>query len=437
MSAPDLLTGLLERGLIAQTTDADALRRDLAAGPVTLYCGFDPTAPSLHMGNLVQLLMLRRFQLAGHRPLGLIGGATGLIGDPRMSAERALNPREVVAEWVERIQRQVAPLLDFEGSNGAILVNNLDWLGAMPALDLLRDIGKHFRVNRMIAKEAVSARLASEHGISYTEFSYQILQATDYLELYRRHGCRLQTGGSDQWGNLTAGTDLIHRVEQVSVHALSTPLITKTDGTKYGKTESGAVWLDPERTSPYAFYQWFLNTDDRDVATLLRVFTFAGAEELAELDEQLRESPQRRASQQRLASEITRLVHGESALSAVRAASAALFGGGDLADLDRTTLRDATRELPQATVAPGTSVVDALVATGLASSRTTARRYVDDGAVHLNNVRVSDATAALDGAAFLHGEVAVLRRGRRNLAAGVLAWPNGAKPVVADTIAGP
>ncbi len=417
MSVPDLMGSLEDRGLVAQTTDPDALRRDLAAGPMTLYCGFDPTAPSLHIGNLVQVLMLRRFQLAGHRPLGLVGGATGLIGDPRPTAERQLNSTDTVAAWVVRIRRQLEPLLDFEGSYAARLVDNLEWLGEMSALDLLRDIGKHFRVNRMIAKDAVSVRLSSEQGISYTEFSYQILQATDFLELYRRYGCRLQTGGSDQWGNLTSGTDLIHRVEQATVHAVSTPLVTKADGTKYGKTASGAVWLDPDMTSPYAMYQFFLNTDDHDLSKLLRIFTFATADELAALDDELATAPQRRSGQHRLATDVTALVHGESAAAVVKAASSALFGGGDLRTLDAKTLRDATAELPGATLGSDTTVIGALVESGLAPSRTAARRFVVDGAVHLNNVKVSDVAAELGPEVFLHGRVAVLRRGRRQLAA--------------------
>lgn len=294
----DIVDELKWRGLIALSTDEDALRKAFADGPVTFYCGFDPTAPSLHLGNLVQILTMRRIQRAGHRPLGLVGGATGLIGDPKPNSERTLNSPEVVAEWVERLRAQIAPLLDFEGPNAAVMVNNLDWTQGMSAIEFLRDMGKHFRVNKMIAKEAVSRRLNSDAGISYTEFSYQILQGMDFLELYRRFGCTLQTGGSDQWGNLTSGTDLIHRVEpEAVVHALGTPLITKADGTKFGKTESGTVWLDPEMTTPYAFYQFWLNADDRDVSKFLRIFSFRSHEEIEDLERQTEERPQARAAQ--------------------------------------------------------------------------------------------------------------------------------------------
>jgi tyrosyl-tRNA synthetase len=421
VTLPDLLGDLERRGLVAQTTDRDALARDLARGPLTLYCGFDPTAPSLHIGHLVQALTLRRFQLAGHRPLALVGGATGLIGDPKPTSERTLNAPDVVAGWVERLQRQLEPLLDFDGPGAAVMVNNLDWVAPMGAIELLRDVGRHFRVNRMIAKEAVSARLASDQGISYTEFSYQILQAMDFLELYRRHGCRLQTGGSDQWGNLTAGVDLVHRVEHVGVHALATPLMTKADGTKFGKTESGTVWLAADMTSPYAFYQFWFNTDDRDVGAYLRLLSLRDYEDLAHLDRQTAEAPHRRAAQQALAEEMTALVHGGAALSAVRHASAALFGGGDLSVLDRGTLLDAVRELPLQAVAPGTTVVEALAATGLAPSRSAGRRSVEEGAVRLNNLTVTDAARTLEIPDFLHGEVALLRRGRRALAAAARA----------------
>jgi tyrosyl-tRNA synthetase len=415
----DVLTTLQRRGLVAQTTDAEALRRELAAGPVLVYCGFDPTAPSLHVGHLVQVLTLRRFQLAGHPPIALVGGATGLIGDPKPTAERTLNPRDVVAGWAERVRAQLEPLLDFDGPAAARAVDNLEWHGRLGALELLRDIGKHFRVNRMLAKEAVSARLSSEQGISYTEFSYQILQAADFLELYRRFGCRLQTGGSDQWGNLTAGVDLVHRVEQASVHAVATPLMTKADGTKFGKTEGGTVWLAPDLTSPYAFLQFWLNADDRDVLGYLRRLTFVADDELEELERQTREAPQRRAAQRRLAEEVTTLVHGRDAVSAASAASAALFGSGNLAALDGATLVDAARELPRVVVSPGTPVIEALEMTGLAPSRSAARRSVEEGAVHVNNVRVGSVAAVLEAASYLGGQVALLRRGRRTLAVAV------------------
>jgi tyrosyl-tRNA synthetase len=416
---PGLWQELAWRGGVAQSTDPESLQRDLAAGPMTLYCGFDPTAPSLHIGHLVQLVTLRRFQRAGHRPLALVGGATGLIGDPRPTAERTLNSPETVQEWTERIRAQVSPFLDLEGPGAALVVNNLDWLGGMSALEFLRDVGKHFRVNRLLAKEAVAARLQSEHGISYTEFSYQLLQAADYLELYRRYGCRLQTGGADQWGNLTSGVDLLHRVEQVGVHAMSTPLVTKADGTKFGKTESGTVWLDPSMTSPYAFFQSWLNSDDRDVVGYLKLFTDIGPEDLVELQTAVAERPQARAAQRRLARELTTLVHGEPATAAVEGASAALFGGGDLSALDPGTLDDAAAELPHVEVAPGTPLAEVLAGTGLSPSRSAARRSIGEGAISVNNEKASDPEAVLVAEQFLHGRVALLRRGRRALAAAV------------------
>lgn len=414
----DLMDELHWRGLVAQSTDESALRSALAGGPITYYCGFDPTAPSLHIGHLVQLLTMRRLQLAGNRPIALVGGATGLIGDPRPTSERTLNPRETVAGWVERIRDQIEPFLDFEGSVAATMVNNLDWTAGLSAIDFLREVGQHFRVNRMLAKEAVSARLTSEQGISYTEFSYQVLQGMDYLELHRRYGCRLQTGGSDQWGNLTAGVDLIHRVERRSVHALATPLLTKADGTKFGKTESGTVWLDPELTSPYAFFQFWLNSDDRDVVRYLQAVTFRSREEITALQQEMDQRPGARTAQRALAQDVTTMVHGAQATSQVFAASAALFGGGDLADLDLATLRDATAELPRATVAPGDlGVVDLLVATGLAPSRSAARRTIDEGGAYVNNAKVHDPDEVVPGDRLLHGRWLVLRRGRRTLAA--------------------
>ncbi len=340
----DIVDELRWRGLLALSTDEDALRAAFAAGPVTFYCGFDPTAPSLHMGNLVQLLTMRRLQDAGHRPLALVGGSTGLIGDPKPTAERALNSKETVAAWVERLREQVGRFLLFEGDNpdnGATIVNNLDWTAPMSALDFLRDIGKHYRVNTMIRKDAVADRLASQEGISYTEFSYQILQGLDFLELYRRYGCTLQTGGSDQWGNLTSGVDLIHRAEGVAVHVLATPLITKADGTKYGKTEGGSVWLDAEMTSPYAFFQFWLNAEDAIVGTLLRVFTFRSREEIEALEESARERPHLREAQRALAQEVTTLVHGAAAAQRVEAAAQALFGRGDGGRAGRSRRRDA------------------------------------------------------------------------------------------------
>ena len=352
-----VLDELQWRGLMAQSTDEEALRGALDAGPVTFYDGFDPTAPSLHIGNLVQILTMRRLQLGGHRPIALVGGATGLIGDPKPTAERVLNDRSVVAGWVERIRAQIEPFLDFEGPDAARMVDNLDWTAPLSAIDFLRDVGRHFRVNRMLAKEAVSARLASDAGISYTEFSYQILQAMDFLELHRRFGCVLQVGGSDQWGNLTAGTDLIHRVTGTSAHALATPLITKADGTKFGKTESGTVWLDPAMTTPYAFYQFWLNAEDAKVGDYLRVFTFRSRDEIAELEKATAERPAAREAQRALAQGVTALVHGPDPAARVVEASQALFGRGDLQALDEPTLRDALAELPRAELPAGTHLV--------------------------------------------------------------------------------
>jgi tyrosyl-tRNA synthetase len=413
-----ILDELRWRELIAQSTDLDALRRECDAGPLTLYCGFDPTAPSLHLGNLVQILTLRRFQQAGHRPLALVGGATGLIGDPKPTAERALNSKDVVAGWVERIRTQIEPFLDFTGPFPATIVNNLDWTESLSAIDFLRDVGKHFRVNRMLAKEAISARLQSETGISFTEFSYQLLQAMDYLELYRRYGCTLQTGGSDQWGNITAGVDLIHRVAQRSVHALATPLITKADGTKFGKTESGTIWLDPELTSPYAFYQFWINTDDRDVVGYLKVFTDLPQDAIAELQQQAAERPQARTAQRVLAQEVTALVHGDTQAARVAVASEALFGHGDLREVDERTLTAAMAEAPTAQVflADQPTIVDLLVASGLASSRGAARRMVREGGASVNNIKIVDEGWTPTRSDLLPGGWLVLRRGRRHTA---------------------
>jgi tyrosyl-tRNA synthetase len=417
---PHLLDDFAWRGLIAVSTDLGALREALDAGPVTGYCGFDPTAPSLHLGNLVQILTLRRLQDAGHHVLALVGGATGLIGDPKESAERQLNDPEVVAAWVERIKRQVEPFLDFGGGGAAhpaVMVNNLDWTADLSAIDLLRDIGKHFRVNKMIAKDAVSARLNSDAGISYTEFSYQILQGLDFLELYRRHGCTLQTGGSDQWGNLTAGLDLIHRVEGVSVHALATPLITKADGTKFGKTETDTVWLDPTMTSPYAFYQFWINSDDRDVAGYLKIFSLRPRDEIAELEAAVEQRPAAREAQRALAEELTTLVHGAAECERVIAASAALFGRAELADLDEATLAAALAETGVVPIAadPLPTVLDLLTGTGLVDSKSAARRAVVEGGVYLNNRKLTDPDASVQAADLLHGRWLVVRRGKRSV----------------------
>lgn len=413
-SFADLLDELKWRGLVAISTDEEELRKTLNSGPITYYCGFDPTAPSLHLGNLVQLLTLRRLQLAGHKPLALIGGSTGLIGDPRPTSERTLNTKETVSEWVERLGRQASRFLSFEGENAARLVNNLDWTAPLSAIDFLREIGKHFRVGKMLAKDAVSARLNSEHGISYTEFSYQILQGYDFLELFRQYDCLLQTGGSDQWGNLTSGTDLIHKVEGKSAHAMATPLITNRDGKKFGKSEGNAVWLDEELTSPYAFYQFWLNVDDADVIDRLKVFTFLTRAEIEDLAAQTESAPHLRAAQKRLAYEVTALVHSVAAVEAAIAASAALFGQGDLATLDEQTLGTALAELPKSNTQLGVSIAQLLVDTGLVSSLSAGRRAIAEGGVYLNNAKVTDENAVLNE--LFHQKYAILRRGKKTLA---------------------
>lgn len=414
----DVWDELIWRGLVHVSTDAEELKQLLAGPPITFYCGFDPSAPSLHLGNLVQLLTMRRLQLAGHMPLALIGGSTGLIGDPRPTAERALNTKETVAEWVGYLGGQAQRFLSFEGPAAARMVNNLDWTAGLSAIDFLRDVGKYFRVGTMLKKDAVSARLNSDAGISYTEFSYQILQGYDYLELHRQYGCVLQTGGSDQWGNLTSGTDLIHRAEGVSVHAIGTPLITNSDGTKFGKSEGNAIWLDETMTSAYAFYQFWLNTDDADVVERLKIFTFLDRAEIERLESAVASEPFRREAQRTLATEVTELVHGAVATQAVVAASEALFGQGDLAVLDAATLRAAIDELPRATGTAASPLAQLLVDSGLTTSLGESRRAIEQGGVYLNNIRVEDA-AALLGSEVLAGGVAVLRRGKRTLA-GVL-----------------
>lgn len=413
-SFKDVLDELKWRGLVALSTDEDELRKTLAGSPITYYCGFDPTAASLHLGNLVQLLTMRRLQLAGHKPLCLIGGSTGLVGDPRPSAERTLNTKETVAEWVEKLGKQASRFLSFEGSNAARMVNNLDWTSPLSAIDFLREIGKHFRVGKMLSKDAVSARLNSEHGISYTEFSYQILQGYDFLELFRQYDCVLQTGGSDQWGNLTSGTDLIHKVEGKSAHILATPLITNSDGKKFGKSEGNAIWLDAEFTSPYAFYQFWLNVDDADVVDRLKVFTFLTRDEIEELAKQTADTPQLRAAQKRLAFEVTALVHSEADANAAIAASAALFGQGELAELDELTLQSALSELPNTGAVAGVAIANLLVETGLVDSISAGRRAIKEGGVYLNNRKIEDEAAVLDD--FLQEKFAVLRRGKKTLA---------------------
>ena len=415
-----VLDDLVQRDLVASATDLGALREELAKGPITMYCGFDPTAPSLHMGNLAQIVTMMRFQRSGHRPIALVGGSTGLIGDPRMSGERTLNPVDVVREWEARIKRQLEQFFDFDGPNACTMVNNYDWTKDISAIEFLRDIGKHFSVNRMLDREAVAARLAG-NGISYTEFSYQLLQSLDYLELFRRYGCKLQTGGSDQWGNITAGADLIRRSEGASVHALTTPLITKADGTKFGKTESGTVWLSAELTSPYAFFQFWLNTDDRDLPQLLNTFSLRPFHEIAQLLAESAERPQARDGQRALAREVTALVHGAEAAQQAEAAATALFGGGELGSIDSGTLQAALVEAglhdaPRADggVLPGAT--DLLVLTGLSKSRGEARRTITEGGVSVNNVKVTDGDEAIDENLLIHNEFLVVRRGRRNFA---------------------
>ncbi|MFL6060977.1 MAG: tyrosine--tRNA ligase [Marmoricola sp.] len=411
---PHLLDDLEWRGLIAHSTDRDALREALTSGSVRFYVGFDPTAPSLHMGNLVQILTARRLQQAGHTPYALVGGATGMIGDPRDSGERTLNSLDTVKEWVERVRTQIEPYLVFEGENAATMVNNYDWTASLSTIDFLRDVGKHFPVNRMLARDVVRSRL--EAGISYTEFSYILLQSMDFLELYRQHGVTLQFGGSDQWGNLTGGVELIRRADGGKAHAFATPLVTKADGTKYGKTEGGALWLDPEMMSPYAFHQFWLNAEDAKVGELLRVFTFLAREEIEALDQQTADEPFRRAAQKALADAVTTLVHGEHETEQAKAAAAALFGTGELRSLTASTLASALREAGSTTAPPGTPYVDLLVECGLVKSKGEARRAISEGGAYLNNERVTDPDLVPGPEHLLPGGWLVLRRGKRTFA---------------------
>ena len=416
-----LVADLEWRGLLAQTTDRDALLKELDTGSTTFYIGFDPTAPSLHVGNLVVLLVMRRFQMAGHRPIALVGGATGLVGDPSgRNEERTLNDESIVEEWVGRIRSQLERFLDFNsGSNKAIMANNLDWTKKLSALEFLRDVGKHFSVNQMLAKDSVSSRLEAG-GISYTEFSYQVLQGFDFLELFRREKCVLQLGGSDQWGNIIAGLDLIRKVEGGSAHAFTIPLMTKADGTKFGKTAGGSVWLDAEMTSPYAFYQYWLNTDDKDVPKLLKVFSFKSRPEIEALIESVEANPGAREAHRALAQEITALVHGEDAMNKVEAASKALFGQGELSELDSQTLAAALSQLPRTTVKKGDAFptwVDLLAATGVVDSKSAARRIVKENGAYLNNSKISGEDFAPTEGDLIHGRFLVLRKGKRDLAA--------------------
>jgi tyrosyl-tRNA synthetase len=412
----DLLSDLQARGLVASSTDLGVLAESMADG-ITVYAGFDPTASSLHVGNLVPLLLLRRFQQAGHRVIALVGGATGLIGDPSgRSSERTLNTDDTVALWVERVRGQLQHFLDFDGENPAVLVSNLEWTAPMSAIEFLRDVGKHFSVNAMLGKESIAARLNGD-GISYTEFSYMLLQAMDYLHLYRDHGCTLQVGGSDQWGNITAGLDLIRRVEGPDSHAhgLTVPLVTKADGTKFGKTAGGAIWLDAEQTSPFAFYQFWLNTDDRDIASMLRYFSLRPLPDIEQVIADGLERPALRGPQRSLAAELTDLVHGRQAREHIEAASAALFGRGELAGLPEDIWQQAVQDVPTVQLPSGAALVDALVETGLTTSKSAARRAIGEGGVYVNNERVQDVDAALESDRALHGRWMLLRRGKRSI----------------------
>jgi tyrosyl-tRNA synthetase len=416
VTTPNVLDELEWRGLVAHSTDRDALRAALGEGSVRFYVGFDPTAPSLHMGNLVQLVTARRLQDAGHTPYILVGGATGMIGDPRDSGERTLNSLDTVKEWTERVRRQVSRFVTFEGDNAATTVNNYDWTASLSVIDFLRDIGKHFPVNRMLARDTVKRRL--ESGISYTEFSYVLLQSMDYLNLFREHGVVLQFGGSDQWGNITGGADLVRRVTGETVFAFATPLVTKSDGTKYGKTEGGALWLDPEMMSPYAFHQFWLNVEDDKVGEMLRIFTFLTREEIEDLEQQTAEKPFLRAGQKRLADEVTALVHGDHEVEQAKAAASALFGGGDLASISPDTLASALREAGGTSVPAGDlpGILDLFVAAGLVKSKGDARRTVAEGGAYLNNVRVEDPDLRPTDADLVAGSWLVLRRGKKSFA---------------------
>ena len=419
MSDP-LLEDLEWRGLIAQSTDRKELEQALAK-PMSLYLGFDPTAPSLHVGNLVVLLVLRRFQLAGHRPIPLVGGATGLVGDPSgRSEERSLNDEQVVAEWVSKIKKQLEKIIDFsDKKTGAVMANNLDWTKPVSALEFLRDIGKHFSVNQMLAKDSVANRLATA-GISYTEFSYQVLQAFDFLELYRRHECKLQIGGSDQWGNIVAGLDLIRKVEGGAAHALTVPLLAKADGSKFGKTAGGSIWLDPQMTSAYEFFQYWLNSDDADMPKLLKVFTMKSRAEIERLIETVKTNPGAREAHRELARELTTMIHGEQMAQKVELAAKALFGHSDISELDLATLDSALAQLPRTQIAKGQPLptwVDLLAATGVVDSKSAARRIVKEGGAYLNNQKVESEDFAPSKADLLHGKYLLLRKGKRDLAA--------------------
>ncbi|SQG64625.1 tyrosyl-tRNA ligase [Corynebacterium renale] len=406
------------RGLINQSTDLDSLRAHAEEGPITLYCGFDPTGPSLHAGHLVPLLMLARFQRAGHNPLVLAGGATGMIGDPRDVGERSMNSADTVADWAHRITGQLQRFVSFEGDHKATLVNNADWINEMSVITFLRDVGKHFSLNTMLSRDTVKRRLEND-GISYTEFSYMLLQANDYVHLRKNYNCTLQVGGGDQWGNLVAGVDLNRRVDGTTVHALTVPLVTDSEGKKFGKsTGGGSLWLDPEMTSPYKWYQYFINTADADVIQYLRWFTFLNQEEIAELSKAVEERPFAREAQRTLAREMTNLVHGEDATKAVELASQALFGKADLHDLDAKTLESAVSETDVFELNDGApcTAIDLLVGTGLVESRGAARRAIKEGGAYVNNTRIENEEWEPAADDFLHGQWLVLRRGKKNFA---------------------
>ena len=415
-----LLDDLTWRGSIAQSTDRAELEKYLSSPGASLYLGFDPTAPSLHIGNLVALTLLRRFQLAGYKPIALVGGATGLVGDPSgRSAERSLNEADLVADWVERIRKQLEGFLDFTGKNAAIMANNFDWTAPVSAIEFLRDIGKHFSVNQMLARDSVASRLESG-GISYTEFSYQVMQAFDYLELFRRHNCALQIGGSDQWGNIVAGVDLIRRVEAKSAHALTIPLLAKADGTKFGKTADGAIWLDPTMTSAYALFQFFLNSDDRDVEQLLKTFSFKSRKELEALFESLKTNPGAREAHRELAREVTTLLHGADQAQKVEVAAKALFGQGEIRDLDIETLKSALAELPKASINKAAEIpswVDLVTSSGVVESKSAARRVIKEGGAYLNNEKITGEDFTPKSSDLLHGQFLLLRKGKRDLVA--------------------
>lgn len=415
MTSTNIIDELTWRGLINQSTDLDNLREATQA-PITLYCGFDPTGPSLHAGHLVPLLMLRRFQEAGHTPIVLAGGATGMIGDPRDVGERSMNSADTVKDWAERISGQLKRFVHFDGDNAAKLVNNNDWTKDLSAIEFLRDIGKHFSLSTMLGRETVKRRLEND-GISYTEFSYMLLQANDFVQLRRAHDCILQIGGGDQWGNLVAGVDLNRRIDGAQTHALTVPLVTDSEGKKFGKsTGGGSLWLDPEMTSPYTWYQYFVNTADADVIRYLRWFTFLDQEELARLEVEVEERPFKREAQRRLAQEMTDLVHGVEAREAVELASQALFGRAELADLDEATLAASVSETDVFEFSGETTIVDLLVGAGLADSKGAARRSIKEGGAYVNNVRIEDEAWVPTEGDFLHGSWLVLRRGKKNFA---------------------